>query len=63
MVKRPLDPDGDKFRSDSDYEKAVDTIQNERYAEYILWRKRQKILFKVAAFFVVLAIIIFWLIK
>ena len=58
MNKRPYDPNNE-FKSDDDYSKAMDTIQNERYKEYIFWLKFRRFINRVALVFLILLVIWF----
>ena len=60
MKKHPLDPDNKL--SDEQYSRAIDAMQNERYRQWIFWKKVSRFLFKIAVGLIILAILyfLFW---
>lgn len=53
--KHPLDPENKL--SDKEYNNVVDNIQNERYREYIFWKRAFKFLLKLAVVFIIIVIL------
>lgn len=55
--KHPLDPDNKL--SDEEYNNVVDSIQNEKYRQYIFWQRVRNSLTIISVIFLILIILYF----